>query len=145
MNQLNENIELLNFIYQNSQMGVNTIDQLIKIVDNKKFKKQLKSQYKEYLKINISVRKKLNKYGYDEKGITAFEKVRTYLMINIQTMKDKTPSHVSEMLIIGSNMGILDATKNLKKYRKSNRKIINLMKELLEIEENNVQQLKKYL
>lgn len=142
---MNENIELLNFIYQNSQMGVNTIDQLIKIVDNKKFKKQLKSQYKEYLKINISVRKKLNKYGYDEKGITAFEKVRTYLMINIQTMKDKTPSHVSEMLIIGSNMGILDATKNLKKYRKSNRKIINLMKELLEIEENNVQQLKKYL
>jgi hypothetical protein len=33
-------------------------------------------------------------------------------------MTDKTPFHIAEMLIIGSNMGIINAIKNLKKYKR---------------------------
>ena len=33
----------------------------------------------------------LNENGYDEKGIGSFEKIRTYLMINLQTLTDKPP------------------------------------------------------
>lgn len=35
---MNGNAELLNFVYQNSQMGVHTLEQLIRIVEDDDFK-----------------------------------------------------------------------------------------------------------
>lgn len=67
------------------------------------------------------------------------------MMINMQTLTDKTSSHIAEMLIIGSNMGVIDAVKNLKKYTGAEKDITNIMEKLLTIEENNVQQLQKFL
>lgn len=142
---MNGNVELLNFIYQNSQMGVNTIDQLLGIVEDENFKKHLQSQLSEYREIHNTAQSLLNENGYDEKGINAFNKMKTYLMINMQTMTDKTSSHIAEMLIIGSNMGVLDAVKNIKKYQEAEPKIVSLMEKLLKFEENNIQELKNFL
>jgi hypothetical protein len=142
---MNGNAELLNFIYQNSQMGVDTIKQLIGIVEDEEFKKHLESQFNEYKEIHNAAQNALNENGYDEKGIGALNKIKTYLMINIQTLTDKTPSHISEMLIIGSNMGIINAVKNLKEYHNAEPGIVSLMERLLRFEENNIQQLKVFL
>ena len=142
---MNGNAELLNFIYQNSQMGVDTITQLIGIVEDEKLQNQLKSQFKEYKEILDAAQIALNENGFDEKGIGALDKIKTYLMINMQTLADKSPSHISQMLIVGSNMGVINAVKNLKKYQNAEPKIVKLMEKLLKFEENNIQQLKEYL
>jgi hypothetical protein len=143
---MNGNAELLNFIYQNSQMGVETITQLNDIVEDEDFKKHLKAQLEEYRSIHEEAKSKLNRNGYDEKGISAFEKLRTYLMINIQTLKDNTSSHIAEMMMVGSNMGIINAIRNIKKYKdEAESDILNLMEKLLRFEEDNVQQLKVFL
>ena len=142
---MNGNAELLNFIYQNSQMGVTTIKQLIGIAKDETFIEYLESQFNEYNQINHDAQNLLNQNGYDEKGISKLEKIRTYLMINMQTLIDKSSSHISEMLIIGSNMGIINAVKNIKKYSNADTEILNLMEKLLKFEENNVQELKQFL
>lgn len=139
------NAELLNFVYQNSEMGVNTIGQIIELVKETEFKAQLNSQLAEYEKINLEAKAMLKKHGYEEKGINSYEKIRTYLMINIQTINDKSASHISEMLIIGSNMGIIDAIKNIKKYDGADPVIVNMMQRLLIFEEDNVKKLKEFL
>ncbi|WP_054029141.1 hypothetical protein [Bacillus sp. FJAT-28004] len=139
------NAELLNFIYQNSQMGVDTIHQLIGIVEDENFKNHLQSQLNEYQEINTVAKSLLNKNGYDEKGISTFDKFKTYLMINMQTLTNKSSSHISEMLIIGSNMGVIDAVKNIKRYQQAEHEIVGLMEKLLRFEENNIQQLKNFL
>ncbi len=126
-------------------MGVDTVNQLIGIVEDEHFKKHLQSQLNEYREINNTSESLLNKNGYDEKGISKFSKIKTYMMINMQTMTNKTPSHISEMLIIGSNMGVIDAVKNLKKYSNAESDILALMKKLLQFEENNIQQIKNFL
>jgi hypothetical protein len=143
--KMNGNTELLNFVFQNSQMGVDTIKQLLGIIEDENFKKHLESQFNEYKQIHLDSKKALNENGQDEKGINTLDKIKTYLMINMQTMTDKTPSHISEMLIIGSNMGIIDAIKKLKKYKDAEEDIIKLMEKLLKFEEDNVQQLKQFL
>jgi len=142
---MNGNAELLNFVYQNSQMGVDTIKQLINIAEDENFKKHLESQLNEYNGILSAAQKALNENGFDEKGIGSLNKIRTYLMINMQTLTDKTPAHISEMLIIGSNMGVINAVKNLKKYQNAEPGIVSLMERLLKFEENNIQQLKEFL
>ncbi len=142
---MNGNSELLNFIYQNSQMGVDTIDQIIGIVEDNEFQRHLESQLNEYKEILHAAKAKLHENGCDEKGISSLDKVKTYLMINMQTLMDKTPSHISEMLIVGSNMGVINAVKNLKKYHHADQDITQLMERLLRFEENNIQQLKQFL
>lgn len=142
---MNGNAELLNFIYQNSQMGVESLEKLISISSDSKFKQCLESQLKEYKLINNKAIEKLNENGYDEKGIGTFTKIQSYIMINLQTMMDKTPSHLAEMLITGSNMGVIDAIKNIKKYKDVEESILELMNDLKKFEENNIEQLKNFL
>jgi hypothetical protein len=139
------NTELLNYIYQNSEMGLNTIKQLVDMVDNDNFKQQLNSELNEYTEINNSAKTLLSEKGCDEKGIGQMSKIRTYVMINLQTLTDKSASHISEMLITGSTMGIIQAIKNIKKYKDAKKEILDLMSKLLKFEEHNVETLKGYL
>lgn len=141
----NGNAELLNFVYQNSQMGVNTTRQLLGIANDVDLMKHLVRESREYEKFNDKARNLLNEKGFDEQGICALDKVKTYLMVNLQTLTDKSASHISEMLILGSNMGIVDAVKNLRKYNEAEPKIKCLMEDLRKMEEDNVQLLLEFV
>lgn len=143
--EMNGNVELLDYIYQNSQMGVKTLNRLRKITQDEEFKHYLNNQYLEYLDIHQKAKYILNKNGYKEIGITTCEKMRTCIMIKLNTLMDKSTSHIAEMLIIGSNMGIIDGVKNIKKYKNAKMGILQLMNKLVQTEENNVQQLKRFL
>lgn len=141
----NDNAVFLNFIYENSAMGVTTISQILDIAKEEEFRKHLQKELDEYQAIHEEARQQLNDNGFDEKGLSMFEKVRTYLMISVQTISDKSASHIAKMMITGSNMGILDATMHLKRADYVERDIKNLMNRLLKFEENNVQKLKDFL
>lgn len=142
---MNGNTELLNFIYQNSQMGITTIEQLLDIAKDAGFLKQLHAQLQEYTEINRTVREHLHQNNLTEKDISAFDKFSAYLMINMKTLTDKSASHIAEMMIIGSNMGIIDAIKHLRQYSNAEPDILRLMEKLLTLEENNVRALKAFL
>lgn len=142
---MNQNAELLNFVYQNSQMGIEALQKLVSINKDSEFNKCLQSQLNEYKLINSNAVKKLNENGYDEKGIGTLTKIQSYIMLNIQTMMDKSSSHIAEMLITGSTMGTIDAIKNIKKYKDAEPSILELMNDLKKFEENNIEQLKAFL
>lgn len=142
---MNGNAEILNFIYQNSQMGVVTIRQLLDICRDPAFIARMQSQYDEYDRINKAASEMLAQNGYDEKGISAFEKLRTYLMINVQTLTDKSSTHIAEMLMVGSTMGVVQALRNIRKYQDAESAIVGLMQRLLKFEENNISELKPFV
>lgn len=143
---MNANAELLNFVYQNSQMGVDTLQQLIEISDDIGFKAVLERHLTGYEEFHKRARKMLNQNGFDEEGLTGFEKLRTYLMVNLQTMNDNSVSKIASMLINGSSMGITDAIKRLHRYEKETEKDVQkLMEELCGFEEKKVEELKEYL
>lgn len=143
---MNANAELLNFIYQNSQMGVDSLNQILSIIESSDFKNHLIHEQAEYKEIHEKAKQMLNQNGYDEKGISTLNKITSYLMINIKTMSDHSPSHIAEMLIQGSNMGMIDATKQINQYEETaEMDIISLMKRLMKFEEKNIEQLKTFL
>lgn len=142
----NADAQLLNFIYQNSQMGAESLGEILPMVEAGKFKEGLRAQQKEYRQIHEEAGRKLNDAGYDEKGINAMQKMMTYLMIDVKMMVDSSPSHVAQMLIQGSNMGIIDAQKRIHQYEPmADKEVVRLMKHLKEFEEKNVERLKAYL
>lgn len=144
---MNANIEMLNYIYKNAQMGQSSINHLLDIVkDNSKFKNLLDNQYAEYKTIYDTAEKSLNKLGYEAKSSNTFKKFEIYMMIDIKTLKNKTPDHVAEMLIQGSTMGIIQITRRLKEYEdKVDKSVKKLAEKLLSIEQHNVEECRKFL
>lgn len=140
-----DDIELLNYVFQNAEMGVDTISKLIDLTDDMEFKHQLETQKQEYEAMQDDAKKLLAELGTDEDALSAFDKIRTYIMINMQTMNDKSASHIAEMLMEGSTMGIVQALRKLRNYTNVNDDVHTLMKKLLQMEENNFEQLKKYI
>ena len=136
---------LLNYVYQNAEMGTRTIDKLLGIVEDKEFLRHLEAQKKEYSAFEREAGNLLEQNGCDARGLSALEKMGAYLMIDMQTLTDRSASHVAEMMMIGSNMGVINAVKNLKKYPEGDKRVRALMERLLRFEEDNVQQLKKFL
>lgn len=139
------NVELLNYIYQNSEMGVTTINQLIGICDNEEYKTLLQSQLTEYTNINKLAEEKINELNKEAKEINTLAKASTYMMINMKTLLDNSPSHISEMLIQGGTMGIIDITKKIKEYPNADKEILDLADRLLKFEQKNIEESKKYL
>ena len=142
---MNGNVELLNYIHQNSEMGQDTIKQLVGISKDEEYKKMLQSQLEEYKMIYDTTDEKIKELNKQAKDINVFSKASTYFMVNLNTLVNKTPSHISEMLIQGSTMGIIDITKKLKEYPQASKEIIDLGNQLLQFEQKNVEELKKYL
>ena len=142
---MNGNVELLNYIHQNSEMGQDTIKQLVGISKDEEYKKMLQSQLEEYKMIYDTTDKKIKELNNQAKDINVFSKASTYFMVNLNTLVNKTPSHISEMLIQGSTMGIVDITKKIKEYPNADKEILDLANKLLAFEQNNVEECKKYL
>ena len=142
---MNGNLEMINYIYQNAQMGQDTLTHLLKIAEDADFRKMLESQKNEYKRIFDECDKRLSQTNSETKGIGKMAEMSTYLMINMKTLVDKTSSHIASMIMQGSVMGIIDITKNLKKYENAEQSILSLGERLLQIEEDNLDECKKFL
>ncbi len=143
---MNENLEMLNYIHKNAEMGQDSILKLLKIVPDSKFKETLNGQFEEYKNIYDESEKILKNYNTDIKNISPIQKFETDMMINMKTLKDKSPNNISEMLIQGSTMGTIQMTKRLNQYKdKIDKEIYQLGKKLLKTEEHNIEDCKKFL
>jgi len=142
---MNENIEMLNYVYQNAEMGKTTIEQILKEVKDLEFRDVLKEQLKDYEYVASQCDDLLNVGGKLPKGIDVMPKIMSYFKIKMDTLKDDTSSHIAEMMINGSTMGITDITKNLNKYSNVDNNVKDLSSRLLKIEQDNIETLKPYL
>lgn len=142
---MDENIEMLNYIYQNAEMGKTSIEQILKEVEDLEFRDVLKEQLKDYEYVMDKSDSLLHDEGKLPKGIDAMPKIMSYIKIKMDTLKDDTSSHIAEMMMQGSNMGITEITKNLNKYENVDDEVKDLASRLLKIEQDNVEKLKPYL
>ncbi len=144
---MNANIEMLNYIYKNAQMGQNSINHLLDIIkDDSKLRNLLERQFKEYKIIFDVAETALNKFGYEAKGTSPLQKFETYMMIDLKTISDKSSDHIAEMLIKGSTMGVIQITRRIKQYTGMlYKEIYTLANKLLATEQHNIEDCKELL
>lgn len=142
---MDNSVKLLEFIYKNAKMGSTSIEDLIDINEDLRFRDELvheKETYDAFVKKVINV---MADIGKEVKELSHFAEFQSFLMIKIETITNKSVQHLAGMLMQGSTMGIVEITKKLREYKDSDERVVNLAKELLEIEEQNFYELKKYL
>lgn len=142
---MKDNIEFLNYIYQNARMGIIGIENIEEKITDIELKKIIKEQLNDYEKICEEVIQIFVKYNKKEKDINAMAKINTYLSSNLNLIRKDPNQEIAKLMIKGSNTGIIQITEKINKYKEADENIIKIAKKLLKIEERNLEQLKPYL
>ena len=145
---MNENEEILEYIYQTSNMGMESTKDLINSLKGKdnKIKKLVEEINKNYEKYAKETEKLLNKQDLKAKPIGMMAKAMSKMSINKEMISDNSDSNIADMLIQGLTMGNLELSKHIDNYEKTaDKKIINLAKSLRKFGEEYIEKLKAYL
>lgn len=140
-----ENINALDEINKGACMGMDAISFVLDKIEDEDFKRVVKKQYDDYHSIEEDIEKIYHKYDDGKPHETnAFTKAMTWSGINMKTMMDNSNSKIAELLLQGTNMGIIEGRKILNE-KKLNREVRDIISKYVRMQEESVEILKKYL
>lgn len=140
------NIEILRSLHKGAKMGMDSISFISEKVTDDEFKDNLSFQYTEYSKIVDDANKLFENYGQIPDENTAMNTFMSWTGTQMNTLTDKSTSHLSEMLIQGNTMGIIEGRKLMNHESPNlNPDINNLLNTFVTMQENNVEKLKQFL
>ena len=142
----NQDLNILDEINKGATMGMNAISFVSDKAKDPSFKKELNSEYNNYEDISRRVHRLYDKYSSKEPHETGeMAKMMTWYGIQMKTMTDSTTSKLSELLMQGTNMGIIEGRRLINQNPHAEDSIKNILHEFVTMQENNVEVLKKYL
>ena len=138
-------IDVLDELNKGACMGMDAIKFVLDKVEDKEFSGLLKRQYDGYQKISDKICELYPEYSKDHPHETnAMNKVMTWYGIEMKTMLDKSNSKIAELLLQGTNMGIIEGRKLLN-HKNTDKEVEKLVSEYVKNQEEAVEQLKQYL
>ena len=140
-----QEIEILKEISKDSKMGMDSINMVGEKVQDEKFQKLLDEQHNEYQNIFDRTQEILKQHGETIEDVPAMQKMMGWMGIQMNTMKDKSNSQLSELLIQGNDMGIIKGHKLLNNNEFTTPEIENLLSDFVRLQEKNIDDLKKWL
>ena len=136
---------VLNEINKGIKMGMDSISTISEKVEDNNFKDDLLFQYDKYNEILNRVNSELKNYDDFPKELPPMQKTMGYIEIQMSTLNDSSNSHIAEMLIKGTNMGIIKGVKLKNRNPGIEPTISNILDDFIHFQENNLEKLKKYL
>lgn len=145
---MNENMELLNFVYENAEMGMHSLNNLSDILRNKdnKIKGLIEDELKEYNSFLKESEKLLKKNKIEPKKTNLMAKLSSKMGIAMETMKDNSDPAIASMVIEGLTMGIVEMETKIENYKKLvDKKILKLSTKFLKFQEEEIEKLKTFM
>ena len=142
---MDNNRYILNELNKGIKMGMDSISNVSEKVQDDRFKQDLKYQYDEYNKILNEVNDDLTDYDDFPKELNPMQKAMGWMGVEMNTLTDKSNSKIAELMIQGTNMGIIEGVKLLNHNPDTEQHIKDILNKFIDFQQNNVEQLKKYL
>ena len=137
--------EALAEVYRGAKMGVQTINNLLMKVTDNSIYNELKYQLRSYEEIASEAYEEIINRSNKPRDISLLNKTMAKMSIGINTFINNNPSHIADMMIKGSTMGITNTTKALNNYNNENSDISNLIERFVKLEQSNIDRLKRFL
>ena len=141
----NINLTILNEIAKATRMGLSNIIFVSDKVGEESMKELLSTQYAEYGKVLDKVNTQFEKYGEIPDDEPMGAKMMSWTGVQMNTLTDKSNSKISEMMLQGTNMGIIEGVKLWNNNPDATEPVKNILKDFITFQENTVEKLKKYL
>ena len=142
----NKNLNIVDEVNKGATMGMDAISYVSEKVTDDKFKNVLDTEYNKYQEISERVNDLYSNYTDKEPHETnAMNKMMTWYGIQMKTMTDDTNSKLSELLMQGTNMGIIEGRRLLNQNPEAEKDVKNILNDFVVMQEDSVETLKKYL
>ena len=138
-------LKLLNRIYQDAQIGMQSIDKVLKKLEDENMKKLFKKQFESYNNFSQKCEEIAINENVELKDNSMFKKLKQTAMIYISLWTNKMPRHIVEMMITGTVMGVIDAIKAEKDLASNHEGVNALVVEFKKMQEDFYEKLKKLL
>ena len=107
---------LLQEVYKGARMGSDALNQILPKVENPGLRSDLQVQLQQYENTSAEAVRQLKALNKCPHPLPGVEKAMLWGAVQGQTLLNKETSHLAEMVIQGSNMGIVNLTKVLNSY-----------------------------
>ena len=138
-------IEILKEVNKNSKVGIDGVNFILEKALDNEFKQMLYSQKSEYQNIYDRSKNLLLQYGEMAEDTPPLQKTMSWMGIQMSTLTNTTDSKLAEILIQGNDMGIIKGTKLLNSTPFKQDSIRNILNDFVGLQQDNINELKKYL
>ena len=141
------NVKVLDEVNKGATMGMDAIHFVSEKVGDERFKKVLDVEYNKYKEITTRVNDIYSQYNTEKEPheTNAMNKMMAWYGINMKTMTDQSNSKISELLMQGTNMGIIEGRRLLNNNPSVDTEVKKILDDFVVMQEDSVETLKKYL
>ena len=138
--------EALAEIYRNAQLALQSISNILPAVEDDAAREELHRQHEEYERFSAKAMMIAKDRGIELKEPNMMKKAMMWGSIKMSTLKDKSRSHIADMMVQGTVMGI-DALRTTANdlCPEGNEEIAELLREMITVEEEFEKKWKEYL
>ncbi|HJJ05896.1 MAG TPA: hypothetical protein OIM45_08735 [Clostridiaceae bacterium] len=142
----NQNLNILDEVNKGATMGMDAITFVYDKVKDKEFGKVLDVEFNKYKDISRRVNELYSNYSDKEPHETnTMNKMMTWYGVQMKTMTDDSTSKLSELLMQGTNMGIIEGRRLLNENVNIAQDVKSILNDFVTMQEDSVETLKKYL
>ena len=143
---MDNNVNVLDEINKGATMGMDAIKFVYDKVGDQTFKKVLDGEYRKYQAISDRIAVEYDNYSIKEPHSTnVMNKAMTWYGIQMKTMTDQSNEKISELLVQGTNMGIIEGRRLINQNSNASPDVKSILNDFVVMQEDSVETLKKYL
>ena len=141
------NLNVLDEVNKGATMGMDAINMINEKTHDAKLKETLQVEFNKYNKISERVNNLYSQFTTEKKPheTNKMNKMMTWYGIQMKTITDDTPSKLSELLMQGTNMGIIEGRRLLNHNQRIDDNVKNILNDFVSMQEDSVETLKKFL
>lgn len=142
----NQNLNVLDEVNKGATMGMDAISYVSQKAQDSHFKEVLYTEYNKYKDISSRVNDLYENYSSKEPHKTnAMNKMMTWYGVQMNTITDDSTSKLSELIMQGTNMGIIEGRRLLNQNCNIGPDVKNILNDFVVMQEDSVETFKKYL
>ncbi|MCI8587422.1 MAG: hypothetical protein HFJ49_02285 [Clostridia bacterium] len=143
----NQEMNVLDEVNKGATMGMDAINYIMPKVKDGEFKNTLNVEYNKYKDISRRANNLYDNYTTNKEPhkTNAMNKMMTWYGVQMNTIEDKSNSKISELLMQGTNMGIIEGRRLLNHNQNIEKDIKLLLDDFVRMQEDSVEKLKTYL
>jgi len=142
---VDENANLLKEIYKATKMGLKATQMIIPKVHDEPLREQIERQGEDYKGMAVKAESMLKNAGETPHSGDEIKEAMLWGSVQLNTIINKKPTHIAEIMISGTTMGIIDMTKKLNELDTADAGSKKLAEEFIQNQQKSIDELKKHL
>ncbi len=142
----NCNLDFINEVLRNASVALLSIKDVTDSVDHYELRNELRSEYERYEDFSDELKTYMKEKGYEIKDVSKMKKLMMWSAIKMNTAVNDDRSHIAQIMIKGTVMGITELTKIINDGDcVTDEKALEFAKRLRDMQEEFEDNLKKFL